>query len=129
MVVVDTSVWIEYLRKKQEYVVFFETSLPKRILIATSFVFGELLQGCRKSSDADQILELYQNLPHLNESDVWLEAGAISQKEKWFSAGVGLIDAALIVVARRANVKVWSLDKKLKSVLKSSEIFDGLILG
>lgn len=127
MIVADTSVWIEYLRLKPDYVVFFEAPLSKGKLTATSFVFGELLQGCRKSADVDRVLELYQDLPHLNEDDVWLEAGSVSQKEKWFAAGVGLIDAALIIAARRANAKIWTLDKKLKSVLKLAEVYEPVL--
>lgn len=124
MIVVDTSVWIEYLRKKEDYIAVFEESISQGKFTATSFVFGELLQGCKTSADAERVLDLYRNLPHLNEAEVWLDAGSVSQKEKWFSKGVGLIDAALIVTARRAKAKIWSLDQKLNSVLKPAEIYE-----
>lgn len=55
------------------------------------------------------------------DTSVWIEAGKFSSENKLFSRGIGLIDCVIIIAARRENAKIWSLDKKLNSLLKNEE--------
>jgi hypothetical protein len=53
----------------------------------------------------------------------WVKAGELSSRNKWIDRGIGLIDAVLIFSARESKAKIWTLDKKLKTVLHKNENF------
>ena len=123
MILLDTSVWIKFF-KRQPSVFFTATSLlESQSIIAVECVFGELLQGVKDSREKSVVLGYWDNLPKRDETGIWIEAGQMSAEYKWVSKGVGLIDAFLLCFARKHGVQIWTLDKKLMSVMKASEKF------
>ena len=54
---------------------------------------------------------------------IWIKAGRKSQSEKLITKGVGLIDAATVVVSESWNAKIWTIDKKLLSILTQNQIY------
>ena len=52
-----------------------------------------------------------------------LEAGRYSIKYRITGRGIGLIDVAILMAARRAQVQIWKLDKKLSQILEPREAF------
>lgn len=123
MILVDTSIWIEFFKTHDPVMSILKTEMRTQNIVAVECVFGELLQGAKNRRETDIITEYWQNLPKKNESGIWLEAGRLSSENKSFAKGIGLIDAFLIVFAKRHHAKIWSLDKKLLSALDSSEKF------
>ena len=123
MILVDTSVWINFFKHHHPTVPTLQTLLEQQAVVALECVFGELLQGTKNSREQTVILEYWNNLPKKEESGLWIEAGRISSDHKWLSQGVGLLDAFLLCFARTHNLQIWTLDKKLQSVLTSAENF------
>ncbi|MEM7550180.1 MAG: PIN domain-containing protein [Bacteroidota bacterium] len=121
MIIADTSIWIEYLRGNEEYQDMLNAYLDKREVIAVSAVFGELLQGCRAKREKSIINRFWQNLPKINESDLFIEAGKLSNDYGLIQRGVGLIDAYIFVAALNNDLFLWTIDKKLQQVI--DEIF------
>ncbi len=76
-------------------------------------VFGELLQGVRDQREEKIVLDHWRNLPKVDESNLFIEAGRLFYRHKLYSAGVGLIDCYLIAAARTHKLDIFSLDKKL----------------
>lgn len=124
MILVDTSVWVEYLRGHQPYLDLLDPLLEDRQILAIEPVFGELLQGVKDDRERRVLLELWGNLPKSPTQGAWVKAGEVSSQDKWLNHGIGLIDAVLIISARDSNAKVWTLDKKMKSVLNKTGKFD-----
>jgi predicted nucleic acid-binding protein len=121
MIILDTSIWIEFFRGNDPY--FNKVSLLLRSgeVMGLSWIFGELLQGASTSKEAQLILKTWNGIrkPELQISETaWISAGEASQKGKWHSKGIGLIDAAIISVSEQYKVPVWTLDKKLYEILK-----------
>ena len=116
MVLVDTSVWVEFLKRKPPYFNRMRSLLDHGEVLGIECVFGELLQGARGDAEANIILEYWDNISRVSDSGLWLEAGVYSSQHKLFSKGVGLIDAVLIVAAKKARAKLWTLDLHLSSV-------------
>jgi predicted nucleic acid-binding protein len=114
MIIVDTSVWIEFLRQKNEVI---ERHLEKEIeagsIVALSPVFGELLQGAGSAREEKIILDLWEDLIKINEDQLFILAGKLSNEYKLNSRGVGLIDCSILVAAKINKFEIWSLDKKL----------------
>lgn len=124
MILADTSIWIEFLRGDREVSAMMENLMNLQGVLAVGVIFAELLQGARTSAETQIILNYWKNLPHADESDLWILAGKLSFDEKLYARGVGLIDAFLVVCARKHRCKLWTLDKKLKSTLKAAEIYE-----
>lgn len=123
MILVDTSVWVNFLKGRPLFFPTLHTLLETQAVVATACVFGELLQGAKNSREQNMILGYWENVPKRDEDGIWIEAGVLSANHKWFSQGVGLIDAFLICFARTYQLQLWTLDKKLLSVLQPTEVF------
>ena len=123
MILADTSIWIEFLKGNPLYYNAFSKLLEKREIIAIECIFGELLQGARSSQEKTTIKNYWALLPKIEEKGIWLMAGEASSHRKLHSKGVGLIDLAIYSTARFMEAKIWTLDKKLLSILRQSETF------
>lgn len=115
MILVDTSVWIDYFRvasrATDELVAYYMDSGQ---VIALSPVFGELLQGVRDQREEKIVLDHWRNLPKVDESNLFIEAGRLSFQYNLFSTGVGLIDCYILAAAKVHKLEILSLDKKLQ---------------
>lgn len=123
MIIVDTSIWIEFFRGNAPYFDQVSAVLEQNDALALSPIFGELLQGAKGNAERSIIMDFWNNLPKAAEEDIFIRAGAESSRSKWTDKGVGLIDGAIIVAARETSSFVWTLDKKLLRLLKREERF------
>jgi predicted nucleic acid-binding protein len=121
MILADTAIWIEFLRGHEPILSTLTDEIDAQNIIATECVFGELLQGAKNQRERGILQDYWLNLPKKNELGLWLDAGVLSSQEGFFTRGVGLIDAFLVVFARKYKAKIWTLDKKLNGILKNQE--------
>ncbi|TAL33268.1 MAG: PIN domain-containing protein [Spirochaetes bacterium] len=121
MIVIDTSVWIEFLRNNPLFFPEVRLLLENRQVIGLEWIFGELMQGARNTREGDVINSYWTNLPKVDTAGVWIEAGRLFSEGNLFSKGIGLINCAIVIAARRAGAKVWTLDKKLNTFLGKKE--------
>jgi predicted nucleic acid-binding protein len=121
MVIADTSIWIEFFRHREPRCSHLEHLLEERMVLALECIFGELLQGAKSGREVAVIRRYWESLPTIDEMGLWLEAGEMVGRYNWLAQGVGLIDACIVVGAHRAKSRVWTLDKKLESVLGAEE--------
>lgn len=119
MILPDTTVWIEFFRGHEPISTDLAKLLEDGEVIATPWVFGEILQGTRDEGERTTVLSYWRNLPRApaDSGDAWIEAGILAAEKKLASRGVGLVDAAIWVAARESGARVWTLDKKLARVL------------
>lgn len=111
--IIDTSYWIEFFKRRNPYFNEVKGLLEDQKVIALSFVFGELLQGCKSNKEKKIISEYWESLPKQDESLIWIEAGIYSNKHNLINKGIGLIDSAIIVSSINSKSKILSLDKKI----------------
>jgi predicted nucleic acid-binding protein len=123
MILADTSIWIEFFRKKNPAFLQMRNQLEENQIVVHECIFAELLQGAKNETERSIVTEYWLNLPKISGENILLEAGLESGRKKWFTKGVGLVDAALITAARSHKVSIWTLDKKLKSLLLNKETF------
>jgi len=123
MILVDTSIWIEFLKRNEEVFTIMQQKLERREILVAECIIGELLQGAKDEHEQKIITSYWECLPKMNESGIWIEAGAYSGRNKLISKGIGLIDVVILMIARRTNSKIWTLDKKLLGLLKKNEMF------
>ena len=123
MIVVDTSIWIDFLKANEPIFTRMQVLLENGQVIANECVFAELMQGAKEKRERDIISEYWHNLPKYTNDGILLIAGKESGLNKWFIKGVGLIDCAILMYAREIKGQLWTLDKKLLSILTKEEIF------
>ncbi|TGK10705.1 PIN domain-containing protein [Leptospira stimsonii] len=123
MILVDTSIWIEFFKKNEPYFSELKDLIESSEVLVHEVIFGELLQGCKSKSEVSFILEYWENLNTLSSDNSFLEAGKLSYEQKLKDKGVGLIDSVIINEAVKRNLKLWTLDKKILKVLNAKEIY------
>lgn len=62
MILVDTSVWIEFFRGNEPYYSELKELIESSEVLVHEVVFGELLQGCKNKNEVSFILEYWKNL-------------------------------------------------------------------
>lgn len=116
MVLVDTSVWVSYLRAGNAKL---ETLLKEGEVICHPFIIGEL--ACGNIKNRVEVLSLLKLLPEAvevkNEEVLdFIEANRLSGK------GAGYIDIYLCASALLSDVSIWTLDKSLARITDSLKI-------
>ncbi|MDD2742525.1 MAG: type II toxin-antitoxin system VapC family toxin [Rhodocyclaceae bacterium] len=108
MILVDTSIWIDHLRQRDEYL---SALLNQGQVLVHPFVIGELALGNLQNRDA--ILGALQDLPQTPVATNGEALGFI-QANTLFGMGIGYIDAHLLVAVRLApGAMLWTRDKRL----------------
>jgi len=107
MILVDTSVWIDHLRRGDAELV----ALLQEARVATHpFVLGEL--ACGNLRNRAELLALLGSLPRtLPASEE--EVMAFLHEHRLHGTGLGWIDLHLLASARLTGVRLWSRDRSL----------------
>ena len=114
MILADTSIWVDFLRKSDDVLTdLMKMYLKRNEIFASSAVFGELLQGVRNKRENNIVNVLWESLPKVDESELFIKAGIISDKHKLYAKGVGLIDCYILATCANNDLALWTLDKKL----------------
>lgn len=108
MILVDTSIWIDHLRQRDERL---SKLLNQGMVLAHPFVIGELALGSLQNRAA--ILGALQDLP---QAPVATEGEVLSfiEQNALYSIGIGYIDAHLLAAVRLSpGATLWTRDKRL----------------
>ena len=113
LVLIDTSAWIEYLKKTSHPVTKeIESALFLNVAAACQLVLAELIQGVRSEKEAELILDLASVVKILSESDsTWQQAGFLANKLRKQGKTISLIDCYLAVLAKENKAVILTLDK------------------
>jgi len=109
MVLVDTSIWIDHLKKGNPYL---EKILLDVEVMCHPLLIGEL--ACGNLKNRTEILSLLHSLPmspDLDHNEILL----FIERNKLMGIGIGLIDVHLLASARLAHAFLWTSDKRLKN--------------
>jgi predicted nucleic acid-binding protein len=109
LILVDTSVWVDHLRRGDPGLV---DLLERSAVVMHPFVVGEI--ACGSLSDRKALLELLQDLPPAvvatdDEVRQFIERQALHGK------GIGYVDVHLLAsVALTGGARLWTRDQKLR---------------
>ena len=110
MILVDTSVWVEYFRSGSSEL---QVLLNDGDVLCHPFIIGEL--ACGNLNNRSKILSLLHDLPtiaHADDPEVLL----FIEKNGLMGKGLGYIDLHLLMSALLNRVSLWTLDKRLQAV-------------
>jgi len=110
LILVDTSIWIDHLRSGNPAL----TALLETDRVCThDFVIGEL--ACGNLRNRAEVLGLLQSLPRL---PVVTEDEALFfiEQQQLMGRGIGYIDVHLLAATVMRGIRLWTKDKRLKSI-------------
>lgn len=108
MILVDTSIWIDHLRRGNRELV---RALESEQVLTHPFVIGEL--ACGNLSDREQTLMLLGNLPRAVAADHTEVLGLIG-RHRLMGRGLGYVDMHLLASTLISpNALLWTADKEL----------------
>lgn len=116
MILADTSVWVEHLRRGFPLLA---EQLSRAQIVIHSIVIGELATG-NLERRKETLLWLSQ-LPRVEEASA-PDCLAFIEQRKLFGLGLGWNDVQLLAAAARSRVPVWSLDKKMTQAARRLEL-------
>jgi len=107
VILVDTSVWVEHLRRGLPRL---DTLLQEGKVLIHSWVIGEL--ACGNLRNRADVLELLQGLPAAvvaSDQEVLL----MIEQDQLMGRGIGYVDAHLLASARLSHCQLWTQDRRL----------------
>ena len=107
MILVDTSVWVDHLRRGAFGL---DQFLIAGQVLCHPFIIGEL--ACGNLKNRSTILSLLKTLPTVRtaEEDEVLQ---FIERHRLMGTGLGYIDAHLLASCRLSHVQFWTHDKRL----------------
>ena len=122
-ILVDTSAWIEFFRKKAPYHNAVLEMIDSRRICCTGIVLAELVQGAKSQKELDVLKEFLHVFDFLPDStELWEKAGELSFSLRLKGETVGLADCYISVVASSNNVKLLTLDKHFEIIRKETKL-------
>lgn len=107
MILVDTSVWIDHLRRGDRRLA---TLLDEEQVCCHPFVIGEL--ACGNLHNRDEILGLLGALPRAEPADEPDVHHLVDARRLW-GRGLGWVDMHLLAASLLAGCTLWTRDKTL----------------
>lgn len=120
MILVDTSVWVDHLRRGMPALA---EALDAGGVLMHPFVRGEL--ACGHLRNRAEVLQLLGDLPPAPiATDA--EALAFIERRALMGRGIGYIDVHLLAAtALAAQARLWTLDRRLAAVAEELRLGDG----
>lgn len=116
MILVDTSVWIDHLRRGSNRLSDF---LDQGRVLIHPFIIGEL--ACGNLRNRDEILILLNALPEAQMAE-HLEVMRLVDSYSLHGLGLGWIDMHLLASALLTECGMWTMDRRLKRATSNLEI-------
>lgn len=110
MILVDTSVWILHLREGNAHL---KKILTQARVLTHPFIIGEL--SCGSMRNRRFILDLLEDLPKVNSAE-HDEVIKLIETRRFYSKGIGWIDAHLLSSALISGVQLWTFDQRLRQL-------------
>ncbi len=117
-VLVDTSVWIEYLERNNPLV---EDKMDDLLLrgevVSAGLVLAELRQGCTTKVQLQAMIDAMRPLPYLEVNrDDWLRAGEIAAEGARRGHRLAVGDCLLAALALREKCTMFTLDRDFEHI-------------
>ena len=114
MILVDTSVWVDHLRRGDARL---SALLDGASVLIHPFIIGEI--ACGSLADRKTVLELLQDLPTAAAADAD-EVLVFIDRHRLHGKGLGYVDVHLLAaVALSHGAKLWTRDKRLRAAAQA----------
>jgi tRNA(fMet)-specific endonuclease VapC len=116
-ILVDTSVWIAFLRGTEPHRKTLARLLSEGRVAITGIVKAEIIQGVKSTKEEECLLAALNAVDSLEITDgTWVSAGRLALEMRRKGTTVPLTDIALAALAMEHDVSVLTLDKHFNSI-------------
>ena len=116
-VIVDTSVWIEYLKNRPSVTELIDRYLLTGKAYTVGPVIAELLQGAKTEEDYKTLNSNIGGLPFIETNlDDWILAGKLSFKLRKRGITIPITDCIIAALAINHNAALMSFDRHFQSI-------------
>jgi predicted nucleic acid-binding protein len=116
-ILVDTGVWIDFLRKNSEGGGALEGLIRTGRVVAAGIIILELVQGAKSDKDKARITCLLSGLDYAEMSqDLWESAGTLSRSLKGRGFSLPLSDVLLAAIALKHGLSLFTLDSHFDAI-------------
>lgn len=116
MILVDTSIWVDHLRRGNATLA---ARLESGAVVCHPFIIGEISLGSLRRRTA--ILALLAELPRSSVAP-HNEVMALASQLDLAGRGIGWVDAHLIASAITDRISLWTLDRRLAAVARAAGV-------
>jgi len=116
-IIVDTSIWIEYLKNKRNIAPELDEGLLAGSIYMVGPVISELLQGAKTEKDYQALSSTIDGVPFINaEYADWQLAGELSFKMKKKGLTIAITECLIAAIAINNGAVVYTLDRDFQSI-------------
>ncbi|KAF0121977.1 MAG: PIN domain [bacterium] len=116
-ILVDTSLFIEFLKGNKQYGSEVTMLLEKNRVFSTGIIIAELIQGLKNLKEEQYLAELITAVNILEiTTDLWVEAGNLSLSLRKKGINLPLTDVAIATLAIEHNLSIFTLDKHFEQM-------------
>ena len=118
MILVDTSVWIDHLRRRNARLV---EALESGVVLCHPIVIGEL--ACGSLRNRTRVMALLGELPEVTVAS-HDEVLTLLEARRLMGRGLGYVDVCLLAAVSLEGAMLWTLDKRLAQVAHTLGVGD-----
>ena len=124
MIIVDTSIWVEFLKQNPDFTNEMESLLENKKVITIEPIFSELIYGSRSDKERNIILSYWKVLPRIRFIEgSFIESAHFANKNNYHNIGIGLMYAILAKATIENKYLIWTLDKKILNNLNRQFLY------
>ena len=119
-VIIDTSVWIEFFKgKNQETVTKVKRLIENERTVLCGIVLSELIAGIRRQKDEHIVIDALDALPYIETSrQSWILAGRIARELSAKGKKIPLTDLIVAAIAIENDCEIFTFDTHFDMVTK-----------
>ena len=129
MILVDTSVWIEFFRPHPSKLnsLLLENLIEEGEVVTCFPIWAEVLSGEMTFKTRQTVSDAFKSMifidVDLNSPQTWEELIELAHFAKEYKLGIpGLIDRIILLASKKSTSQLWSLDKKLNHLAKALSV-------
>ncbi len=123
MVLVDTSIWIDYLQRNNTFNGKIIELIDAKEVVVTGLIVAELIQGAKTEKEIKLIRSFTESFDVLSgDSQTWEKAGMLSYELRKKGRIVGLADSFLAALAIENSLSIFTQDKHFKEIAKKTNL-------
>lgn len=116
-VLVDTSAWIEFFKKKEPYHSIISGLIDDNRICCIGVILAELIQGAKSDKELAVLKDFLHVFDFLHEDvTLWEKAGALSYTLHKKGKTIGLADCFIAVIANTNKSYLLTLDKDFENI-------------
>ncbi|HDH00423.1 MAG TPA: PIN domain nuclease [Nitrospirae bacterium] len=122
-VLIDTSIWIEFFRKKDPYFEVVRNLIEKDNVCCIGLIYAELLQGAKAEKELSTLRDFMHVFDFIPESAaLWEKAGLISYELRRKGKEISLSDCFIASSAVSYSASLFTLDKHFQTIKKHMDL-------